>query len=251
VARAIHLRGFPVVLLQDRSIATLRWAMSYAQAVTQGEGCLEGVRAKRTGIMSAAALAYAEEGPLPLVVSSLAEGIAVLAPSVIIDACIKGAERPPRLRGAAELTVGIGPRFQAGEDVDIVIESKWGRGLGSSISTGFADRRPGEPEVIEGHGWRRFALARRSGSVRVRRPIGDTVTRGEWVASIDGEPVHAPLAGVVRGILPNGSLVSCGDKVLEIDPRPSGAQFSGAGKRAEKISQGILAILPGDLGFCS
>ena len=251
VARAIHVNEIPVVLLQDRSIATLRWAMSYAHAVTQGECCLEGVRAKRAGLKAAAKLAYAEEGALPLVVSSLVEGIAALAPSVIVDACVKGPEKPPRLKGTAALTIGIGPRYQAGEDVDIVIESKWGKGLGSSISRGFADRRPCEPEIIEGHSWQRFALAPRSGWINVWRPIGEIVARGECVAWIDGERVQAPLAGVVRGILPDGTFVSRGEKILEIDPRLSGAQFAGVGKRAREIAQSIVTILSGDLKFYS
>lgn len=243
IARAIHLNEIPVVLLQDRGVATLRWAMSYAQAVTQGECCLEGVPAKRVGLQAAAGLAYADEAPLPLVVSSLNAAIVALGPSVLVDASVKGPEKPTRLKGSAALTIGIGPRFQAGEDVDIVIESKWGKRLGSSITKGFADRHPCEPEEIEGYSWQRFALAPRSGLVLTKHQIGETVARGECVARVDGVPVQAPLVGVVRGILPDGLHVSCGEKILEIDPRLSGAQFAGVGKRAGEIAQSIVSIL--------
>jgi xanthine dehydrogenase accessory factor len=111
----------------------------------------------------------------------------------------------------APLTIGIGPHFSAGGDVDLVIESAWGARLGAVIASGSAQRRLGEPERIAGLSWERFARSPRAGIFRTDYKIGDTVQRRSVVGTIEGLPVTAPISGTIRGLLPDGVEVRCGD----------------------------------------
>jgi len=240
VARAIHRTHLPVVLLQDREMTTLRWQMAYAPALTDGPFDLQGVSARRVQLEEALLLARHRRGVIPLVVGSMQTIIDRLAPAIIVDACIKGQREPIDLRGLAPLSIGIGPRFFAGGDVDLVIESAWGARLGAVIARGRAQCRPCEPEVIAGLSWERFARSPRTGTFRTACKIGEMVQRRSVVGTIEDLPVTAPVSGTVRGLLPDGVEVRRGQKFVEIDPRASSAQFSGVGERPAKIAAGVL-----------
>jgi xanthine dehydrogenase accessory factor len=214
VARAIHQAHLPVILLQDREMTTLRWQMAFAPALTHGSFDLQGVSGRCVRLKKAPLFARSRRGVIPLVVASMRAAIDRLAPAIIVDACIKGEREPRDLRGLAPLTIGIGPHFSAGGDVDLVIESAWGARLGAVIA---------------------------SGSVfRTDYKIGDTVQRRSVVGTIEGLPVTAPISGTIRGLLLDGVEVRYGEKFVEIDPRSSSAQFSGVGERPAKIAAGVL-----------
>ncbi len=240
VARAIHQAHLPVILLQDREMTTLRWQMAFAPALTHGSFDLQGVSGRCVRLKKAPLFARYRRGVIPLVVASMRAAIDRLAPAIIVDACIKGEREPRDLRGLAPLTIGIGPHFSAGGDVDLVIESAWGARLGAVIASGSAQRRPGEPERIAGLSWERFARSPRAGIFRTDYKIGDAVQRRSVVGTIEGLPVTAPISGTIRGLLLDGVEVRYGEKFVEIDPRSSSAQFSGVGERPAKIAAGVL-----------
>jgi xanthine dehydrogenase accessory factor len=251
VARALHQAHLPVVLLQDGEMATLRWQMSYAQALQEGSFYLEGVPAWRVRVEYAAALAQQQRSFIPLIVGSMRAALEYFEPTIIVDACIKGAREPINPQGSALLTIGIGPRFSAGDDVDLVVESAWGASLGAVIANGRAERRSCNPETIAGLSWARFARSPKAGVFRTARKIGEIVRRENAVCRIDDLPVTAPISGTIRGLLPDGAHVQRGNKVLEIDPRVSDPQYSGVGERSKRIAAGVLNAIFGTLPAAS
>jgi len=251
VARALHQAHLPVVLLQDGEMATLRWQMSYAQALREGTSDLEGVPAWRVRIEDAAALAQQQRSFIPLIVGSMRAALECFEPTVIVDACIKGAREPINPNDSTLLTIGIGPRFSAGDDVDLVVESAWGTSLGTVIAKGRAQRRSCNPETIAGLSWARFARSPKAGVFRTERNIGEIVRRENVVCRIDDLPVTAPISGTIRGLLADRTHVQRGNKVLEIDPRVSDPQYSGVGERSERIAAGVLNAISGTLSSAS
>lgn len=243
VAHVLAGAGVPVVVCDDRPPMTLRWHMSFAAALAYGDGVLEGRRAVRVADADAARRVALAGGPVPVLPVSLADAVPALAPDVVVDARIKDEREAASIIGLAPLTIGVGPRFCAGETVDAVIESCWGPDLGRVIRAGRAEGNPCAPEIIEGLGWERFAASPAAGTVAPLKAIGRRVAAGEAVATVAGVDVPAPVAGVVRGLSRPGARVAVGDKVAEIDPRTDGAQVTGLGIRARRIAEGVLRLV--------
>ena len=119
----------------------------------------------------------------------------------------------------APVTVGIGPGFSAGKDVDIVIETMRGHDLGRLIFTGEAKKNTGIPGIIKGYGRERVIYSEVDGTIKNIKKIGDFVEKGEMIALIDNTKVISPLTGVLRGLIRNGYQVPKGFKIGDVDPR--------------------------------
>jgi xanthine dehydrogenase accessory factor len=73
--------------------------------------------------------------------------------------------------------------------------------------------------------------------------VGDLVEAGQRIARIADVPIHAPMAGPLRGLSHDGAIVDVGTQVVEIDHRRDFAQIFGLGERPSQIAQGVLAAL--------
>lgn len=119
----------------------------------------------------------------------------------------------------APLTVALGPGFEAGKDVDFVIETQRGHDLARIISAGPAAPNTGVPGVIAGYGKERVIHSPAAGNMHNYSEIGDIVQKEQIIAMVDETPVRASLTGVLRGILRDGYKVPEGMKIADIDPR--------------------------------
>lgn len=124
----------------------------------------------------------------------------------------------------APLTIALGPGFVAGQDVDVVVETKRGHKLGRIIRAGSAAPNSGVPGVIGGYGAERVIHSPAAGVFRNRRAIADFVEAGETIALLEtpeGEtvPVTTQISGILRGLLRDGYPVPKGFKVADVDPR--------------------------------
>ena len=127
-------------------------------------------------------------------------------------------------REMAPLTIALGPGFAAGQDVDVVVETKRGHKLGRIIREGSAAPNSGVPGIIGGYGAERVLHAQAAGIFRNLHSIADFVEAGEAVAKIetpDGQrlPVVTQISGILRGLLRDGYPVTNGFKVADVDPR--------------------------------
>lgn len=213
--------GLRVLVLEAEHPAAIRRQVSLCEAVYEGEATVEGLRAVRIE-----ALAQAEEvwnqNAVPVLVDPKGESIAQARPDVLVDA-ILAKKNLGTTKDMAPLTIGLGPGFCAGADVDVVIETKRGHNLGRIIRQGSAYPNTGIPGIIGGYGAERVIHAPAAGRMKNRSKIGDIVEAGQVLAVIEGEDgsteVSATIDGLLRGLIRDDYPVTKGFKIADIDPR--------------------------------
>lgn len=75
------------------------------------------------------------------------------------------------------------------------------------------------------------------------RAIGDVVTAGETVATINGVPMKAGISGVLRGLLHDGLKVTPGMKAGDVDPRGERDYCFTISDKARAIAGGVLEAI--------
>jgi xanthine dehydrogenase accessory factor len=151
----------------------------------------------------------------------------------------------------APITVGLGPGFTAGEDVDAVVETMRGHHLGKVIRSGSAIPNTGVPGVIGGFAKERVMHAPASGTMTFVRDaqgriidIGAMVEKGQTIAMVGDTPLLASLDGVLRGLIREGFPVTKGLKIADIDPRPEQvACCDTVSDKARAIAGGVLEAM--------
>ena len=215
--------GFPVLALETDHPSAIRRKVAFSEAVYDGTMEVEGVTAVRIGDAGQAGEILAQ-GKIPLLVDPKGDSIRTLRPDAVVDGILAKKNLGTR-RDMAGLTIALGPGFEAGKDVDYVIETMRGHDLGRIIRSGCAAPNTGVPGVIGGYGAERVIHAPAAGTFRQLREIGDEVAAGETVGAVEtgGEavPVRTRIAGILRGILRDGYPVTEGFKLADVDPRLS------------------------------
>ena len=213
--------GFPVLVLEAEHPAAIRRQVSLCEAVYEGQTTVEGLTAVRISAPEQAEQVL-RAGKVPVLVDPEGAAIAQCGPAVVVDA-ILAKRNLGTTREMAPLTVGLGPGFIAGQDVDVVIETKRGHNLGRIIRQGSAYPNTGIPGNIGGYAAERVIHAPQAGIFRNTRRIGDIVQQGEEIARIETDdgicPIPASLTGLLRGLLRDGYPVTEGFKVADVDPR--------------------------------
>lgn len=221
VIHRLHSAGFPVLVLECEEPSAIRRQVALSEAVFDGEAEVEGVTAVRIESIEAIPETLAA-GKVPVLVDAAGESIERLKPFAVVDAILAKRNLGTR-RDMARLTIGIGPGFIAGRDVDYVIESQRGHSLGRIIDAGEAQANTGIPGDIGGYTSERVVRAGCEGTLKGLVSIGELVTRGQTIARIEGEAssveVKATLDGILRGLIRDGFEVVQGFKIADIDPR--------------------------------
>ena len=188
---------------------------------------------------------------VPVLVDPAGLSIAALRPAVVVDA-ILAKKNLGTTKEMAPLVIALGPGFTAGEDVDVVIETKRGHNLGRVIRSGSAVPNTGIPGIIGGYGKERVMHAQAEGILRNAASIGDIVEARAVIAEIETEngtvPVEASLSGLLRGLIRDGYPVTKGFKIADIDPRKEELQncFTISDK-ARCIAGSVLEVICGEL----
>lgn len=214
--------GFKVLVLETKMPAAIRRQVSVCEAVYDGETIVEGMKAIRIFSWKQAEKII-ESGAVPVLVDPEGASIDMLHPRVVIDAILAKRNLGTH-RKMAPLTIGLGPGFCGGKDVDVVIETKRGHNLGRVIYSGMAAPNTGIPGMVGGYAKERVLHAPVEGTFKGYAGIGDIVEAGAPVAAVIGNdgtatPLTAAFSGIVRGLLRDGYPVTKGFKVADIDPR--------------------------------
>ena len=213
--------GFPVLALEAEHPSAIRRKVAFSEAVYDGSATVEGVTAFLAGSVPEAAALLAE-GKLPLLVDPAGESIRQFRPAAVVDAILAKKNTGTTL-DMAELTIALGPGFEAGKDVRYVIETMRGHDLGRIIRSGSAAPNTGVPGMISGYGAERVIHAPAAGTFRQEREIGDEVRAGETIGTVlagsEAIPVNTRIAGILRGIIRDGYPVTKGFKLADVDPR--------------------------------
>ena len=241
VAHVLHRNGFAVLVLEHESPTVIRRKVAFAQALFDGETLVERVRAKRAYTKEEIYSIW-DQGNIPVLVDPKGSIVEEIKPHVFIDATL--AKRNTGMhRGAAPITIALGPGFKAGEDADAVIETNRGENLGRIIFEGYAEPNTGIPAPVLGCTTERVLRAPCSGRVRHVVDIGGTVETGDAVCYIGSELVKAPLDGVVRGLIAEGMEVSEGLKIGDIDPRGIREACFTISDKARTIGEAVLEAI--------
>lgn len=247
--------GFPVLILEIGNPSAIRRNVAFCEAVYQGSQTVEDMTCHLAENLTQAEESL-REGKLTVLVDPKGEAITYLKPMGVVDA-ILAKKNLGTHREMAPITVGLGPGFTAGEDVDAVVETKRGHHLGRVLWSGTAAANTGIPGIIGGYGKERVIHCPAEGILRNVKKITDTVSKGDVIALVETEtgtvPVEATLDGILRGLIRDGYPVKVGFKMADIDPRVEelGNCFTISDK-ARCIAGGVLeAILQrkGELGL--
>lgn len=213
--------GFQVLVLEIGNPSAIRRNVAFSEAVYQGSQRVEDVTCYLAKDLEAA-ISLLEEGKLAMLVDPKGESIERLRPVAVVDA-ILAKKNLGTHKEMAPITVALGPGFEAGMDVDAVVETKRGHSLGRVYYQGRAIENTGVPGIIGGYGKERVIHSPAAGILRNVRKITDTVKKGETIAVIETEngvvPVTASLDGLLRGLIRDGYPVTKGFKIADIDPR--------------------------------
>lgn len=212
---------FQVLVIECEKPSAIRRKVAFSDAVYYGEQTVEDVTCKLVSDLAEAKKAV-EEGKIPMMIDPEGKIIDECKPAVVIDAIIAKKNLGTN-RSMAPKTIALGPGFEAGVDVDYVIETKRGHNLGRIITKGCAYPNTGIPGVIAGYGKERVIHAACPGVFTGCSEIGDLVEKDQvigWIAQGEEKTeVLASLTGILRGILPDGFTVTKGFKLADIDPR--------------------------------
>ena len=242
VAATLVRAGYLVALHDEPTTSTPRRGMAFADAIFDGWATLDGLTAIR--VHTPAELRHALQGDaLPVTSQPLSEVVAACAWSALIDARMRKRAIPEAQRTLAPQTVGLGPNFVAGGNVDLAVETMWGDRLGEVVESGSTAALAGEPRPVGGAARERFVYAPEDGRFITSARIGDRVEAGEVVAKIGEASLRAPIAGVLRGLTRSGVNVSLRTKVIEVDPRGNPTAVFGLGERPRRIAEGVLKAI--------
>lgn len=254
--------GFRLLVLEAEHPAAIRRQVALSEAVYAGSARVEDVEAVRMDVDLAEKKNRKElleqemeriwkKDGVPVLVDPAGLSIAALRPAVVVDA-ILAKKNLGTTKEMAPLVIALGPGFTAGEDVDVVIETKRGHNLGRVIRSGSAVPNTGIPGIIGGYGKERVMHAQAEGILRNVASIGDIVEARAVIAEIETEkgtvPVEASLSGLLRGLIRDGYPVTKGFKIADIDPRKEELRncFTISDK-ARCIAGSVLEVICGEL----
>lgn len=246
VALRLHRSGFHVVMTELTQPLAVRRAVSFAQAVFDGECVVEEVRARRCDPAQVEQLLA--QNVISILVEPTPQQLIRLGAVVLVDA-IMAKRNTGTTPGDAPVVVALGPGFSAGVDCHAVIETNRGHNLGRVIWNGGAEPDTGQPGEVTGMGAQatRVLRAPAAGFVHAHCAIGDRVAAGEPVASLHGDegatPITAPFAGVLRGVIHSSVRVWPGMKIGDLDPRARREYCFTVSDKALAIAGGVLEAI--------
>lgn len=136
VAMLLYHAGYGIALHDEPTTAIPRRGMDFADAMFDGWASLGGLTAIRVETLTELRHAVALGEVVPVAVTPFRDTVAAMSWAVLVDARMRKREVPEEQRGIAPLTIGLGPNFVAGGNVDIAIQTMWGDRLGAVIDVG-------------------------------------------------------------------------------------------------------------------
>jgi xanthine dehydrogenase accessory factor len=249
VSLRLHRAGLQVLITELPQPRVCRRAVSFAEAIYQGQAAIEGAKARRVDSPEEIRKTWAA-GEIPVLVDPEAKTGFSLQPSVLVDG--RMTKQPPEIGlEAAELVIGLGPGFTAGLDCHAVVETRRGHTLGQVIWDGPPEADTGVPETVGAFGKERVLRAPVDGQLIALAQIGDRLAAGQPVASVGGQVIVAPFQGVLRGLVFPGLEVKAGMKVGDIDPRNDPSCCFMVSDKALAVGGGVVEAILSRANFRS
>jgi len=227
-----------VFMTETKHPLAVRRQVSFCEAVHDGKIIVEGVEAKKIDSFEEIHHAW-DENKIPVIVDPYWTSIKAAKPHVVIDAVIAKKNLGTNLSEAPQV-IGLGPGFEAGKDVHIVIETNRGHNLGKVILKGCPEANTGIPGPIGGFTHERVLRAPCAGIFKSDLDIGAMVKKNQVVGNVDGQDVIAQIDGVLRGQIRDNTIVKDNLKIGDIDPRGKIEYCTCISEKARAIGGSIL-----------
>lgn len=233
--------GFAIVMTDLCHPTSIRRSVCFSEAILKGTFTVEDVMAEYATTVDDIPSIHSRSH-IAVLADPEANCIRKLRPEVVVDAILAKRNLGTQITDAP-IVIALGPGFTAGVDCHAVIETMRGHDLGRVILNGSAEPNTGIPGNISGFTTERVLRAPKDGIFTEIRHIGDIVEKSETVAAVDGEPIPAPISGVIRGLLSTGTPVHCGMKSGDIDPRAVPSHCCTVSDKARAIGGGVLEAI--------
>lgn len=217
----LHQCGFQVLVLETKHPSAIRRNVAFSEAVYQKQQTVEDVTCYCAKDIEEAKL-FLKEHKVTMLVDPHAQCLSAFHPIALVDG-ILAKKNLGTHKQMAPITIALGPGFEAGKDVDAVIETMRGHSLGRVIYQGPAIKNTGIPGVIKGYSKERVIHSPCAGIFKNVKHITDVVQKGDVIAVIETPQglvdVKATMDGLLRGLIRDGYPVSEHFKIADIDPR--------------------------------
>ncbi|EMA43200.1 selenium-dependent molybdenum cofactor biosynthesis protein YqeB [Halococcus saccharolyticus] len=243
VAYRLHRAGYPVVVTDVEQPTVVRRAVAFGTAIYEGEVSVESVVGRHVGGIDDA-IGVLRDGDVPVLADPEGAVIDELDPEGVVDAIMaKGKYDTGTRRADADVVIGLGPGFEAGTDVDAVVETDRGHELGRVFYEGTASAYDGEPGTREGYTHERVFYAPTAGVWEPTVEIGECVVAGDRLGTVADDSVEAEIDGLVRGLVHSGVAVEEGTKLGDVDPRGEAVDYRKISDKALCLGGGVLEAL--------
>ena len=118
--------GYRLLVLECEKPTAIRRMVSFCEAVYDGQSSVEGVLCRKVDSVEECEAVW-KAGEIPLMADTEGTVLKKYRPAALIDA-ILAKKNLGTTREMADLTVGLGPGFVAGEDVDYVVSANFEEG---------------------------------------------------------------------------------------------------------------------------
>lgn len=217
VAEVLYQSGFKILILDIEKPSSIRRSVCFSEAIYDGIIQVENIICKKVENENDIEKCWNEK-IIPIMVDEKGEVIKKIKPDVVVDSII-AKKNLGTTKEMAPITIALGDGFEAGKDVDIVVETMRGHNLGRVITSGRAMKNTGIPGEIKGVSKDRVIYSLANGIFSSVKKIGDTVQKDEIIGYVGDVEIRGKISGVLRGIIRDGYEVTENMKIGDIDPR--------------------------------
>ena len=241
VALRLWNSGFDVVITEIEHPRVIRREVAFAPAVYKGCMQVEGVRGIKSDTLDDISNLLKERN-IPVVVDPECSVVNALNPAVVVDALLAKKNRGMG-KDMAPLTIGLGPGFEAGRDVHVVIETNRGHNLGRVIIRDVHNQIRVFQKLLKDTGKSGCCVHRATGKLKMFCTLVIRLNRMRRYAYVGESEVRSLISGVLRGIIMNGVEVTRGLKIGDVDPRGIREHCFTVSDKARAIGGGVLEAI--------
>lgn len=239
VAWRLYMANFKkILMLETANPLAVRREVSFCEALHDGSQTVEGVKAVMAGVIEDIHREW-EQGRIAVAADPQWLLLEQVRPKVVVDAILAKKNLGTRMMDA-ELAIGLGPGFNAGSDVHMVIETNRGHDLGRIITAGAAEANTGVPGAMAGFTEERVLRAPAAGRFKTTKSIGDVVIADEIIGTVAGQKLASRIDGVLRGLSRSETTVTRGLKIGDVDPRGKKQYCFTISEKARAIGGSVL-----------
>ncbi len=237
----LHHAGIRVLITELAQPLAVRRTVAFAEAVYAGEIEIEDVRGVRISGPSEV-VPVLDAGSVPVLVAPALEALPDLVHTVVVDARMTK-RAPDVVANAADLVVGLGPGFIAGQNCHAVVETMRGHNLGRVFWEGSAAADTGIPGSIAQYSQDRVLRAPAAGRLEPVAEIGQQLKAGDLIGMVAGKELLAPFDGALRGLIHSSVELFAAMKIGDLDPRNDPSYCYRVSDKALAIGGGVLEAL--------